>query len=166
MQTNDQIQVGELNDKVFISVEGRGNFQNSHPMKEYALAMLDQEKKNFIVNLKQCSGMDSTFMGVLAGLAIRLRKSKGAKLRLVHVSAHNKDLLETLGLSQLVEIVETPEEMAAETSPLQSTDPNKAQVAKHMLEAHETLSDLSEMNQIKFKNVIHYIKENLGKKSE
>jgi anti-anti-sigma factor len=166
MQTNDQILVGESGEKVFISVEGRGNFQNSHPMKEYALAMLDQGKKTFIVNLKQCSGMDSTFMGVLAGLAIRLRKSEGAKLRLIHVSPHNKELLETLGLSQLVEIVETLEESASPVSPLPATDPNKTQVATHMLEAHQTLSDLSEINQIKFKNVIHYIKENLGKKTE
>lgn len=162
MDIKDQVLVGEVNNHVFISVEGRGHFQNSHPMKEYALAMIDQGKEDFVIEMKRCTGMDSTFMGVLAGLAIRLKKEKQKQIRLINVSAHNQDLLETLGLSQLVDIVEATEEVAPEVNPVESTSPDKSEVAEHMLEAHETLSDLSELNQVKFKNVIQYIKEDLG----
>lgn len=166
MSTDDQILVGEHNNKVFISVNGRGNFQNSHPMKEFALAKMEENKKAFIINLQKCSGMDSTFMGVLAGLAIKLQKKGDARLKLIQVSAHNRELLETLGLDRLMDVTESSEEQAIQGTPVEQTEPGKSEVAKHMLEAHETLSDLSEVNQVKFKNVIEYIKEDLGKNTE
>ncbi len=163
MEQSDQILIGESKDKLFFSVNGRGNFQNSQPMKEIALTMMDQGKESFIFDLKNCIGMDSTFMGVLAGLAVKLKKRDGSRLQIINISAHNQDLLETLGLSQLVDIVDSSQESIPESKAVEGTSSDKAQVAEHMLEAHETLSGISEENQVKFKNVIDYIKDDLGK---
>jgi len=166
MEEKDQILVGETKNTVFISVEGRGNFQNSHSMKDFALAMIDRGKTNIVLDLKSCVGMDSTFMGVLAGLAIKLRKSNQKALTLINVSPHNLDLLETLGLSQLLNIVDVTETPSPSVTPVPSTQPEKGDVAKHMLEAHEQLSEISEANKVKFKNVIQYLQEDLEKNEE
>lgn len=163
MENQDQVLVGESGNRVFIRVVGRGNFQNSHPMKQFALAMIEQDKTDLVVDLKDCTAMDSTFMGVLAGLAIKLKKEKQTSLKLVQVSSHNRELLDTLGLIHLLDIIETPEEGAPDVAPVDSDAPDKKKVAEHMLEAHEILSDLSETNKAKFKNVIAFIQEDLGK---
>jgi len=166
MEEKDQILVGESKKSVFILVEGRGNFQNSHSMKDFSLAMIDRGKTHIVIDLKKCIGMDSTFMGVLAGLAIKLRKGKEAALNLIHVSPHNLDLLETLGLSQLLNIIDDTETESPSVTQIPSSQPEKGDVAKHMLEAHEQLSEISDENKVKFKNVIQYLQEDLENNKE
>src|SRR5450631_2319235 len=63
----------ESGPEVWIRVEGRGSFQNSPALKEFSRKLIDEGRRKFVVDLKSCLAMDSTFMGTLAGLAIRLR---------------------------------------------------------------------------------------------
>lgn len=165
MEILDQVLVGSTAKIVFICVEGRGNFQNSHPLKEYVLSMMEKGHHDFVVNLEKCSGMDSTFMGILAGVAILLKKNHQKSLKLIYVSHHNRELLETLGLMNLFEVVDVPASSLPTPDALKKPAVDKAHIAQHMLEAHETLSQLSEMNKIKFKNVIETLRENLKRKS-
>lgn len=166
METTDQVLVGEAGNHIYISVHGRGNFQNSQPMKKFALTLIDKGKADILVDLEKCVGMDSTFMGVLAGIAIKLKKSQKERLKLVHVTPHNLDLLETLGLIHLLKILDLPEEGAPILSPVEGSQGDKKEVAEHMLEAHETLSRLTELNKVKFKNVIQYLEEDIEKNKE
>lgn len=163
METADQVLVGNAGQIIYVSVEGRGNFQNSQPLKDYALSMMEKGHHDFIVNLQKCAGMDSTFMGVLAGLAIKLKKNHQKPLKVVNVSPHNRELLETLGLMSLLQVVEPSAEPAA-SDPLKKKPADKAGMAKHMLEAHETLAQLSDMNKVKFKNVIQVLQDDLNRK--
>ena len=164
MEIADQVLVGSAGNTIFIEVIGRGNFQNSHPLKEYSLSMMEKGKHDFIFNLAKCDGMDSTFMGVLAGLAIKLKKNHQKSLKIVNVSLHNRELLETLGLMSLLQVVEASPEQTSAGEALKKKPADKPAVAKHMLEAHETLSQLSEMNKVKFKNVIQVLSDDVNKK--
>lgn len=164
METQDQVLVGTAGQTVYVAVKGQGNFQNSHPLKEYALAMMERGNHDFLVDLDKCSGMDSTFMGVLAGVAIKLKKNHNKTLKLVRVSPHNRELLETLGLASLVQIMEAGSGGAPAADPLKKSSVDKPAMSKHMLEAHETLSALSDLNKVKFKNVIQVLQEDLGQK--
>jgi anti-anti-sigma regulatory factor len=57
-----------------VKVEGKGNFLNSDDLKEFACEMLDHGYREFVVDLAGCVTMDSTFMGTMARLALRLRE--------------------------------------------------------------------------------------------
>ena len=55
----------------------------------------------FRVDLEECSGLDSTFMGTLAGLALRLRELNRGSLRILKVRPEHAKQFRDLGLDQL-----------------------------------------------------------------
>lgn len=53
---------------VYVHVVGLGNFNNAGPMREYCEeAFNDKGLRNIVVDLADCTGLDSTFMGTLMG---------------------------------------------------------------------------------------------------
>ena len=96
------ISVWHATDTVYVQVVGRGTFQNGQPLRRYAQEMIEKGVRRFVVDLGECEGMDSTFLGVLAGAGLRLRRAgEQLGLRVVNVNRRNLELLETLGLDQL-----------------------------------------------------------------
>src|ERR1043165_1280780 len=91
----------ESGPEVWIRVEGRGSFQNSPALKEFTRRLMEDGRREFVVDLKNCPAMDSTFMGTLAGLAIRLREAGGGALWVVNRNERNAELLAGLGLDPL-----------------------------------------------------------------
>jgi anti-anti-sigma factor len=97
-----------INETVWIRVEGKGNFQNSTPLKEFAREMLGRGHRDFVVDLKGCPLMDSTFMGTLAGIALKTRAEGSGGLHIVNLNERNLDLLCNLGLDQLMRLDAPP----------------------------------------------------------
>ena len=162
-EINTGISVGRSNGDVHVQVAGRGTFQNGQPLRRFAVEMIDQGVRQFVVDLGPCEGMDSTFLGVLAGIGLQLREpATRGQLRLANVSPRNLELLQTLGLDRLFEVV--PATTAAPVGiPLQRLpDPGFAQfrtlatkngTADLMLEAHDNLIRADTRNQTKFKDL-------------
>jgi anti-sigma B factor antagonist len=50
---------------VYIRVVGLGNFNNAGPMREYCEKGFREGIRGVIVDLRECTGLDSTFMGTL-----------------------------------------------------------------------------------------------------
>ena len=57
-----------------------------------------------MVDLGECTGMDSTFMGTLAGMAARLSALDRGVLQIADPGERNRRSLEDLGLDFLMEI--------------------------------------------------------------
>ncbi len=162
MTVQPSILVGTANRTVWVRVEGKGSFLNSTGLKEFAKEMINRGFREFAVDLKNCTVMDSTFMGTLAGIALRLRELGQGNLRVTNLNERNSDLLSNLGLDQLFLIeprVSTPD-MATET-PLAGAAPDKVTQAQTMLEAHEACVEANEANAAKFKDVLEYLKQDL-----
>src|SRR2546426_3906891 len=153
-ETSKGISVGHVNDEVYVRVAGRGTFQNSQPLRRYSLEMIDRGCHNFVVDLAQCQAMDSTFLGVLAGIGLRLtRDGRGGKVSVINAGAHNVELLQTLGLDRLLDVDagasdrgnhRPPPEAEFHKLPDSETTAlpkplNKSDTAELMLEAHENL---------------------------
>src|SRR6185436_8607943 len=101
MSPTNSILVGTANRTVWVRVEGKGSFLNSTGLKEFAKEMINRGFREFAVDLKNCPVMDSTFMGTLAGVALRLRELGQGSLRVTNLNERNGDLLSNLGLDQL-----------------------------------------------------------------
>ena len=69
----DVLLVATDGNTALVRVQGRGSFKVSAIMKEFATAMIDRGCNALVLDMANCIGMDSTFMGVLAGLAFRRR---------------------------------------------------------------------------------------------
>jgi anti-anti-sigma regulatory factor len=146
-------------------VEGKGSFLNSAGVKEFAKEMVNRGHREFVVDLRNCPVMDSTFMGTLAMIALRLREIGQGNLRVTNLNERNHDLLTNLGLDQLFfmdasGIKDIPTDRAAlEPAPPATTD--RSAQAETMLEAHEALIEADPENLTKFKDVLEYLKQDL-----
>jgi anti-anti-sigma factor len=156
------ILVGTANRTVWVRVEGKGSFLNSTGLKEFAKEMINRGFREFAIDLKNCTVMDSTFMGTLAGIALRLRELGQGSLRVTNLNERNSDLLSNLGLDQLfiIEPRDSAPEAAVET-PLATAAPDKTTQAQTMLEAHENCVEANPDNAAKFKDVLEYLKQDL-----
>lgn len=172
MPGSDGIQVAIQVPLAFIRVVGRGSFKISASLKEFALHALDAGCRRVVLDMTECVGMDSTFMGVLAGLAFRLRGVPEGRIVIVNLNARTRGLLATLGLDEAVETHmagATPadlEPLLARGGPLTelpAEERGQAETARTMLEAHENLVRLSPENLPKFKDVLTFLREDLKK---
>jgi anti-anti-sigma factor len=164
------IQVGVNGPAVWVRVEGKGNFLNSGNLKEFAREMVDRGYREFVIDLGNCAMMDSTFMGTMAGVALRLKELGHGHLHIVHCGGRSRELLHGLGLDQLFDIhgngaappecQELPGKTAAEPATRQ-----KQEQARTMLEAHEALCEAAPENVLRFKDVLDYLKQDLHQKT-
>lgn len=161
MSILSSVLVGSLDRTVWVKVNGRGTFQNSPGVKEFVKQMIQRGHRDFVVDLGTCELMDSTFMGTLAGVALRLREIGQGGLKAINVNVRNATLLENLGLDQLFSV---------ETGPsgdipvaLRQADSGDEQDAKGtVLEAHEALIQADAQNAVKFKDVVEYLRQELA----
>jgi anti-anti-sigma regulatory factor len=149
-----------------VKVEGKGSFLNSGNLKEFAREMLDRGYREFVVDLADCAMMDSTFMGTMASVALRLRELGQGHLHIVHCGNRSHDLLSGLGLDQIFDIrangASPPECGALEQTPaVQSSEDKKKEQAETMLEAHEALCEAAPENILRFKDVLDFLRQDL-----
>ena len=163
------ISVGCANNRVHARVVGRGTFQNSQPLRQFAEEKIDQGQEEFVVDLGACQGMDSTFLGMLAGIGLRLRQNgTTASVHIVNINAHNMDLLQTLGLDRLFLInADAPASLSeAEYHLLPDTDItqlerplDKGETTDLVIEAHDNLARVDPRNTPKFKELARFLRE-------
>lgn len=154
--------VGCIEKTVWIKVAGRGSFQNSGGIKEFSRQMMNRGFRNFIIDLKNCELMDSTFMGTVTGIALRLRELGQGKISAIHLNERNKDLLENLGLDRLIDINgDAPVEVAPAANDLQQTMEASGAESKRdiVLTAHEALAEADPQNAVRFKDVLEFLQQ-------
>lgn len=154
-----------------IRVLERGTFKISGALKQFGKSCIDQGVEKIVFDMNKCIGMDSTFMGVIAGMAFRLKQKNQGQIVMIGLSTRTRSLLSTLGLDQLVEpfmqemapsdltTLFTLDEEALE--PIHEPAENRKETTELMLEAHTTLVEISAENQPKFKDVLAFLKEDL-----
>jgi anti-sigma B factor antagonist len=160
------IQVGVNGEAVWVKVEGRGTFLNSGSVKEFTREMVNRGYREFVIDLDDCAMMDSTFMGTLAGVALRLKELGHGHLHVVHCGERSRELLTGLGLDQLFTI-HANGSAAPQCQRLQEEQKNgasangKQEQQRQMLDAHQALCDAVPENFSKFKDVLDYLKQDL-----
>jgi anti-anti-sigma factor len=160
------IQVGVNGDAVWVKVEGKGSFLNSGNLKEFTREMVNRGYREFVVDLENCAMMDSTFMGTMAGVALRLKELGHGHLHVVHCGERSRSLLTGLGLDQIFDIhsngTAAPEcEVLRGDKANDSATEQKKQVNVDMLHAHEALCQAAPQNLSRFKDVLDYLKQDL-----
>jgi anti-anti-sigma regulatory factor len=149
-----------------VKVEGKGSFLNSGNLKEFAREMLDRGYREFVVDLADCAMMDSTFMGTMASVALRLKELGHGHLHIVHCGNRSQELLSGLGLDQIFDIrangAGPPDCGALERAPaVQSPADRKKEQTETMLEAHEALCEAASENILRFKDVLDFLRQDL-----
>jgi anti-anti-sigma regulatory factor len=188
-----KILVARSGDLGFVKVVGRGSFQNSGCLKAFYVQLLKEGVNRFVIDLGSCTYLDSTFLGILLGLGLKLRESGNSLLTILNASTRNLELLRNLGLDRLIHIAggNLPGEGGngtGKTGPLNPLPahgassstvglnglkeenlqdlpcpvPTRSEAAPTILEAHEALMQFDPRNVPKFKDVVEFLREDLG----
>ncbi len=161
-EENSGIQAGEHGGVVFVRVDGKGTHLNSHLLKQYLLRCLDRSSRDFQADLSRCNYMDSTFMGMLAGIAGKIKERSLPPMKLVNPTERVREMLECLGIDHLFQMVHEKRS----TEPLaQLSGPgiNKEARSQEMLQAHEKLVEIAPANEARFRDVITLLREKTQK---
>jgi len=159
--TKPSFLVDTASDPVAIRIEGRASFQNSACLNEFFNTLVAQGRLRFVMDFSHCTSMDSTFLGVLAGAALLLRKQPTqGSLVVCRLGERNLELVRNLGLHRLL-IVDTGAAGVSSTAlaalpalPAQG----ELESARQVLAAHENLVVADAANQAKFEDVLSYLK--------
>lgn len=173
MSSEKGISFGTFDDFTWIRCEGKGSFLQSPALKECAENRRSKGESRFVIDLEACSGMDSTFMGFLAGLASRVSKADGVVM-IASPGEKNRRSLEDLGLDCLLDISPTDapwlgkeEEIRGKLKPFV---PNRVSDTKdraqHVLDSHRTLASTSDDNAKRFATVLQVLEKDVEKESE
>lgn len=164
--------VDAYSDPVVVRVEGRASFQNSASVNDFIAECIRQGKRRFVVDFLRCESMDSTFLGVLAGAGMKLRKiaattpDTATSFVLARMSQRNLELARNLGLHHLVTIDcgDFSMNFDAPCAPLSQAALTEIERAKLVLEAHENLLVADEGNRTKFQDVVAFLKNRIEQK--
>ena len=88
----------------WIRPAGQANALNAPQVKAFAREMIQRGCQDFAVDLGACTILDETFMGTLAGCALRLRELGRGKLHILSCPPELETQLTDLGLEQLFEM--------------------------------------------------------------
>ncbi|MCG3147881.1 MAG: hypothetical protein PCFJNLEI_01322 [Verrucomicrobiae bacterium] len=168
------IYVASTGTSVWIRIQGRGTFQNSPALKQYVSNKVRSGSNELVVDLAQCVGMDSTFLGVLAGLGMRLHQQGGSGTNwVINANQQHQDLLRGLGLHRIFNVAASGTDHSCLNLPVnlvfqQLPDSNTAEQRKPlnqqetrqiMLTAHTDLVRVDNRNAAKFATVIQLLRE-------
>lgn len=150
------LSVAVKGNKASIKVCGRATFECCEDLKKFCNRMLEEGKSPLIFEMKDCKGMDSTFMGTLTQFSLSAMKKK-AVIEMRNIGAENKKNLESIGLIKMFTFTETEEDGSFEE--LEKSEVTQDQHQENVLSAHEVLIDVHEPNRAEFQDIVKFLKE-------
>lgn len=173
----DRLLVAVNDGDALVKVFGRGTFGTSSSLREFGIAAIGMDCRRIIFDMSACIGMDSTFMGTIAGLALRLHEkdSSSEGILLCNLGEKTMGLLKTLGLDHITAAHSRGDEPAEVGEMLGDGSGFETLIQRResdedttetMLNAHENLVDVEPDNINKFRDVIDFLREDLNRNTE
>ena len=148
--------IARSKDAIYVRVTGLGNMNNSVTFKEFADRMRNEGYRSFVVDLGECRGVDSTFMGLLLGLR--------EGLVVVNATAHCRKQMESIGLHLCVKLADEPMALPASLElhelPPAECDPNARM--RLVMKAHQDLIAIDKKNEERFGAFLRDLAKHLG----
>jgi anti-sigma B factor antagonist len=167
-KTASALCVAVVEHTAFIKVPGRANYASSIDLKNVVAELRQRGFADFVLDLRECLTMDSTFLGVLAGLVLRNNhpEPNPPNIELLNPNSRVVDLIENLGVLSMFKVTneEAPPKLLFEPTH-EHEEPSKEEVTRNCLEAHRTLMKINPANVPKFKEVTQFMAEDLKKLS-
>lgn len=166
MTSGSSYLVARAGSTVFVRSVGLANMKNAPMLDCFLREVVTQGALQVCVDLSTCSGMDSTFMGLLVGFSQELVRKQG-RLVVVNPTAQNLRLLDMLGVSDVLPVVAQtqPAELEFVVIPAHpSISPlERMEIVRR---SHQSLVSLNSANQAKFADFLAALERDLAKHRE
>lgn len=170
MNTNGSILVGCLGPVAWVRIDGAANHENAGQIREFLRGRLEKGWTRFVIDLQECVGIDSTFIGMLYRLAADVvSQEKSGAVEVINPGERNERSIRKLGLDSLIQIDPDGSRWEEEKSlieenlkhPQCDTVESEMDRAKLVLEAHEALIEANEENKSRFCDVVEFLKQDM-----
>ncbi len=169
--TDSSLTYHDFDDCLWVRCTSRGSFVNSPALKNVSEKYIANGGRLIVVDLEICPGVDSTFMGTLAGLARKMMVQGGA-VQIATPTARTRSAMESLGLDMLMDIDPADAGWQADiaerravlnqgSSEASAGVMNELDRTRHVLEAHNTLRTMNSKNNETFGYVCETLEEDL-----
>jgi anti-anti-sigma factor len=157
--------IGREEDSFFARISGRGDFGLGPALEEQALEAVEAGATTVVIDFQSCSYLDSTFLGALLSLALRLEQVHG-QIILNCVSEWIQERFRTMGLARFFRVVEQPFTAAGgrediELEPVNVRELSREETARYILRAHERLAEMCPSHQKHFQAVVEGLRREL-----
>lgn len=153
--------VGELGDNIVIKIVGNATMKNSKTLEDYFNNVLKDAKKEIILDFADCNYLDSTTLGVIARMSLEVGKKWNTKLYEINVSNMIRSTLNSTGIYDLMGHSKKEGDDVSFSGLKNRTFLSDEEKAKHILEAHRTLMELSKENEAVFSNVVRLLEKDI-----
>lgn len=125
--------------------------------------LLEDRPKDLIITLAETQIIDSTCLGLLARLALRLQTQGQARARIISPRPDITEVLRSMSFDRLFDITgEIPLGAMNEREIATDAGRDHAALLATMLGAHRTLMALSEHNRLEFQDVVDALEQESG----
>ena len=154
-----------------VAVVGKATFRLAPAFKQATQAARLAGSELIVVDMGQCLSMDSTFMGGMASLGFAVQKARDTALVFINLSPSALGLLKGLGLLRLLktytagslpEGLGSLDALIANLQPVTAAELAGTDLAAFMYDAHETLTRADSANLQKFKDVLSFLRQDMG----
>lgn len=161
--TPANIQIALAGPTVWLKLTGRANHLISADFKRVLERMKADDRRSYAFDLTDCLLLDSTFLGILAGLAQDLADDtqNPGTIQLVHPNERITDFLDNLGVLNLFQIAAKAAPQSASYESVSAGPVDKTELSITSLEAHQRLMALNPANVPKFRDVVTFLEEEL-----
>jgi hypothetical protein len=159
------LEVARVEDTVYARVIGLGVASVGIDFWDFTEEMVRQGFRRFIVDLSHCRSMDSTFMGVLVGIAESPEVTRDDAILVINPSDHHLKLMEGLGLPKIISIKDGKTGLPdIEMKRLESFPRTAEERIRRIRDVHVKLVALDERNQEKFRSFLKILNQELQEK--
>ncbi len=110
--------------------------------------------KTILIDLTEAEGIDSTTLGMLAKMSIRMKKKMGFVPTLVSINDNITRVLLSMGFDKMFVFVNHLADHAEPMDELSQGQFSELTVQEKVLEAHRTLMSMNQKNHQEFKNLV------------
>lgn len=163
--TQGHFEVAVCDDTLYVRAVGLASMYNSSSLEAFANQQLAAGCRHVIFDLGECSGMDSTFMGVMAGLVKGEGDLPPPRVTVVNAGPRNLRLLEGVGLTEVVKVIRDWMASPGLETEILHNDLSGEERLELVRRAHQKLIELNPKNREAFAPYLRLIEEELKKRS-
>ncbi len=160
------IEVATSNSDALIKIIGLGDMNLAPTLDDLTMVLCQEGCRHLAIDLSECAGMDSTFMGTLISINIRFSEDNGW-MCLINVNPEHKSLLKMLGVWGMLKVRENFPMVPVKTAKIKPPSEYIAEKRMQVIQvAHERLAEISENNKERFGPFLESLRNEINKEVE
>ncbi len=156
---NGRILVATVNDVPILKFIGDVRVLMSSALDNYFNSLYNRAiLDRMMVDMTETQGIDSTALGLLAKMSIQLRNRFNVRPTIISTNPDITRILKSMSIDLICEIIETVDKQELCFDELNALQETEDSVRQKVIEAHQTLMNLSEDNRAEFQDLVSALK--------